>query len=143
MSLRLPSHLAECAMFKLRGAKIVVPWFDRPCSYYDAILPIRVLLLKLSKPKIYRLITLLMDHRDKVDEATTRHRQRVVDFIRITCRLRDDFGEQEVHHVLGILSVSTFDHDHSFYYYYYQLRRDETRIDFITSRFFTLSKILM
>jgi hypothetical protein len=37
-----------------RGAKICIPWFDRPCTYYDAILPLRVLLLKKHNPKVYR-----------------------------------------------------------------------------------------
>ncbi len=63
---RLPAHVAECAMFRLRRASVTVPWFDRPCAYYDAILPIRVLLLKMSNPKVYGLVSLLMDHNDKV-----------------------------------------------------------------------------
>ncbi len=32
----------------------------------------------------------------------------MVDFIRVTCRLGRDFSEEEVHHVLGILSVNSF-----------------------------------
>ena len=43
-----------------------MPWFDKPCSYYDAILPIRILMLKISNPKVYRLVSLLMDHSDMV-----------------------------------------------------------------------------
>ncbi len=65
---RLPAHVAECAMFRLRRSSVTVPWFDRPCAYYDAILPIRVLLLKMSNPKVYGLVSLLMDHNDKVQE---------------------------------------------------------------------------
>ncbi len=72
---RLPVHVAECAILRLRGAAVTVPWFDRPCAYYDAILPIRVLLLRMSNPKVYRLVTLLMDHNDTVGAATrTRNR---------------------------------------------------------------------
>ncbi len=64
----------------------------------------------------------------KVEEAARKHRQRVVDFIRVTCRLGQDFSEEEVrninmkmifyrkmsfffiqvHHVLGILGVNSF-----------------------------------
>ena len=105
---RLPSHAPECTIFNARKTSIAVPWFDKPCSYYDAILPIRVLLLKLCNPKIYRLVSLLMDHKDSIDEATLKHRQKIADFIRKSCKLGGDFSEAEVHHVLGILSVNSF-----------------------------------
>ena len=44
-----------------RGAKICIPWFDRPCTYYDAILPLRVLLLRKHNPKVYRWAQYLSD----------------------------------------------------------------------------------
>ena len=105
---RLPSHKPECTIFQLRKANVTVPWFDKPCSYYDAILPIRVLLLKMHNPKVYHLVTLLMDHGDSLDETSKKHRQRVTDFILKTCKMGSDFTSAEVHHVLGILSVNSF-----------------------------------
>ena len=38
-------------------------------------------------PKVYRLITLLMDHKEDLDDAAKKHRQKVVDFIRKTLKL--------------------------------------------------------
>ena len=36
---------------------------------------------------MYRLVTLLMDHKEDLDENAKRHRQKVVDFIRKTLKL--------------------------------------------------------
>ena len=47
-----PYHIEECSLFRKRGAKINIPWYDKPCTYYDAILPLRVLLLKYHNPKV-------------------------------------------------------------------------------------------
>ena len=49
---RLASHVAECTLLRFRRATVNVPWFDKPCAYYDAILPLRVLLLKMHNPKV-------------------------------------------------------------------------------------------
>ncbi len=77
---------------KMRRASVAVPWFDKPCAYYDAILPLRVLLLKMHNPKVYRLVSLLMDHKENLEEAAKKHRQRIVDFIRKSLRLAQDFS---------------------------------------------------
>ena len=103
-----PYHIDECALFRKRGAKITIPWYDKPCTYYDSILPLRVLLLKYTNPKVYQLVNLLMDHNDQLDEATVKRRQTLVDFLRKTCKLANDFSNEEVHKVLGILSVNSF-----------------------------------
>jgi len=103
-----PYHVDECALFRKRGAKITIPWYDKPCTYYDAILPLRVLILKYTNPKVYSLINLLMDHNDLLDEATVKRRQTLVDFIRKSCKLAQDFTNEECHKVLGILSVNSF-----------------------------------
>ena len=103
-----PYHIEECQLFMKRGAKITIPWYDRPCTYYDAILPLRVLLTKFHNPQVYYLINLLMDHNDTLDEATVKRRQTLVDFLRKTCKLANDFSDEEVHKVLGILSVNSF-----------------------------------
>ena len=51
----LCDHNIDYNIFVLhRGAKISIPWFDRPCTFYDAILPLRVLLLRKHNPKIYK-----------------------------------------------------------------------------------------
>ena len=43
-----------------------------------------------------------------LDEATVKRRQTLVDFLRKSCKLAQDFSNEEVHKVLGILSVNSF-----------------------------------
>ena len=82
--------------------------YDKPCTYYDAILPLRVLLLKYTNPKVYELVCLLMDHNDQLEANNKKRRQTLVDFLRKSCKLDKDFSDHEVHTVLGILSVNSF-----------------------------------
>ena len=64
-----PAHRVECAAFSERGARVRVTAFSRPNSLYDAVLPLRVLLLKLSNPNTFRLLSLLMDHESEMTTA--------------------------------------------------------------------------
>ena len=82
--------------------------YDKPCTYYDAILPLRVLLLKYTNPKVYELVCLLMDHNEQLEANCKKRRQTLVDFLRKSCKLANDFSDFEVHRVLGILSVNSF-----------------------------------
>ncbi len=56
----------------------------------------------------FRLVTMLMDHNDNLDESTRRRRQTLVDFLRKSCRLGNDFDDEEIHRILGILGVNSF-----------------------------------
>ena len=58
--------------------------------------------------RIFKLVMLLMDHNDRLDDGTKRRRQTLVDFLRKSCKLGEDFTEDECHRVLGILSVNSF-----------------------------------
>ena len=49
-----------------------------------------------------------MDHNDQLDDASRKRRQTLADFLRKTCKLANDFSNEEVHKVLGILSVNSF-----------------------------------
>jgi len=49
-----------------------------------------------------------MDHNDVLDESSRRRRQTLVDFLRKSCRLGNDFDDDEIHRILGILSVNSF-----------------------------------
>ena len=64
--------------------------------------------VRVFPPKIYRLVTLLMDHKEDLDDSAKKHRQKVVDFIRKTLKLAQDFTEEECHKVLGVLTVNSF-----------------------------------
>ncbi len=56
----------ECHLFRKRKAKVCIPFFDRPCTFYDAILPLRVLLLKIHAPRYHPdlLPVQVLDHAD-------------------------------------------------------------------------------
>ena len=95
-------------MFQQRESKIEITGFGKPNRIYDAILPLRILFLKLTKKKIYRLVTMLMDHKENQSPAQKRRQMQIADLIRITWGFSKDFSVNEVKHVLGILSVNSF-----------------------------------
>jgi len=102
------SHGKECVIFQERESKIEVTSFGKPNRIYDAILPLRVLLLKLTNKKVYRLVCLLMDHKENQSPAQQRRQTQIAELIRITWGFGKDFSVNEVKHVLGILSVNSF-----------------------------------
>lgn len=58
--------------------------------------------------RTFRLVSLLMDHRDQQTEAKRRRYTRVADLIRNSWHFAGDFTEEEVLRVLGILAVNSF-----------------------------------
>ena len=44
-------------MFQERGSRVSVTGFGKPNKMYDAVLPLRLLLLKLWDKKVYRLVS--------------------------------------------------------------------------------------
>jgi len=102
------AHGRECVIFQERESKIEVTSFGKPNRIYDAILPLRVLLLKLTNKKVYRLVCLLMDHKENQSPAQQRRQAQIAELIRITWGFGKDFSVNEVKHVLGILSVNSF-----------------------------------
>ena len=41
-----------------------------------------------------------MDHNDQLDDASRKRRQTLADFLRKTCKLANDFSNEEVHKAL-------------------------------------------
>jgi len=102
------AHTRECVLFQERESKISISGFGKPNRLYDAILPLRILLLKLNNPKVYRLVCLLMDHKENQSPAQQRRQIQIAELIRNTWGFGKDFSVNEVKHVLGILSVNSF-----------------------------------
>jgi hypothetical protein len=102
------AHGKECVIFQERESKVEVTSFGKPNRMYDAILPLRVLLLKLTNKKVYRLVCLLMDHKENQSPAQQRRQAQIAELIRVTWGFGKDFSVNEVKHVLGILSVNSF-----------------------------------
>ena len=82
--------------------------FGVPNRLYDAVLPLRLLLLKLTNPRVYQLVSLLMDHRENLTEKKKKRYTWISDLIRNTWRFSKDFTAEEVKHILGILAVNSF-----------------------------------
>lgn len=101
-------HYKECILFQERGTRVTVGGFGKPNRMYDAVLPFRLLLLKLWDKKVYRLVCLLMDHKENQSPNQQRKHAQVTDLIRNTWGFSKDFSVNEVRHVLGILSVNSF-----------------------------------
>lgn len=101
-------HYKECILFQERGTKVEVSGFGKPNRLYDAVLPLRLLLLKLWDKKVYRLVCLLMDHKENQSPTQQRRQTQIAELIRNTWGFSKDFSVNEVRHVLGILSVNSF-----------------------------------
>jgi len=101
-------HWRECELFQQRESRVEIAGFGKPNRIYDAILPLRILMLKLTNKKIYRLVTLLMDHKETQSPAQQRRQLQIAELIRNTWGFGKDFSVNEVKHVLGILSVNSF-----------------------------------
>ena len=102
------NHRRECQFFQDRQARVRVTQFGVPNSLYEALLPLRVLLLKITNPRVYNLLGLLMDHQDQVSESRRRRYKRISDTIRHHWNFGKDFTHEEIVRVLGILSVNSF-----------------------------------
>merc|ERR1719474_2398917 len=62
----------------------------------------------LGQKKVYRLVCLLMDHKENQSPAQEREHNQLAELIRVTWGFAKDFSVNEVRHVLGILSVNSF-----------------------------------
>ena len=102
------AHAKECKFFQERKSRIQVTSFGVPNRIYDAILPLRLLLLKLTNKRVYKLVCLLMDHTENHTEKKLKRYSQIADLIRNTWGFSRDFSENEVKHVLGILAVNSF-----------------------------------
>ena len=117
-------HARECRLFQERESKVNIGGFGKPNRIYDAILPLRILFLKLTNIKVYRLshsiaispliiallrlVTMLMDHKDQQSPSQQRRQLQIAELIRNVWGFGKDFSVNEVKHVLGILSVNSF-----------------------------------
>jgi len=102
------SHSKECSFFQEKKTKVHVTAFGIPNKLYDAILPLRLLLLKKTNKSVFRLISLLMGHTEELSEKKQRRYTRLTNLIRNSWGFGQDFSAEEVKHVLGILDVNSF-----------------------------------
>ena len=87
-----------CPMFTITD-------FDKPYRWYNAIMALRVLWLKKNDPETWKMLDILMDHRESTDKEDKMF-DGVVDFIINVCKLK--FSEQEIRHVLGVIDTNAY-----------------------------------
>ena len=69
-----------------------------------------MLLLKETDPERWLIACRMMNHKEEQEakkENWEYYKEKVVDFLRITCGLESRFSEEEVWHVLGALDVNS------------------------------------
>ena len=85
--------------------KFTITDFDKPYRWYNAIMALRVLWLKKNDPETWKMLDILMDHRESTDKEDKMF-DGVVDFIISVCKLK--FTEQEIRHVLGVIDTNAY-----------------------------------
>ena len=68
------------------------------------------MLLRDTDPERWQIVSRLMDHMEdqKAKEENWKfYKEKVIDFLRITCDLKERFSEEEIFHVLGALDVNS------------------------------------
>ena len=99
-------HSRECQLFRLQAPRLHVEDFNKPCSWYNAIMVLRILWLKENQPETWHLLDILMDHLE-VQKPQSKRKNFIVDFIRNDCRLKQ-FSEKEILHVIGVLDTNAY-----------------------------------
>ena len=56
-------HLKICGYLKGKGSRVKA--FDEPNPIYEAIMPLRLLVLKINDPEWYALVVNFMDHKEQ------------------------------------------------------------------------------
>ena len=85
--------------------KFTITDFDKPYRWYNAIMALRVLWLKKNDPETWKMLDILMDHRESTDTEDKMF-DGVVDFIINVCKLK--FSEHEIRHVLGVIDTNAY-----------------------------------
>ena len=71
---------------------------------------LRLLLLRDTDAERWKIVARMMDHKKEHRaraETWKFYKEKVVDFLRITCGLEKRFSEEEILHVLGALDVNS------------------------------------
>lgn len=79
---------------------------------YEAILPLRCLLLKAHDPQRWLLLSQMEAHteiRKNIKTLWSRNQTMLVDRIRSEWQMKDLFSEEEIHQVLGYIEVNCFE----------------------------------
>ncbi|CAG0922260.1 unnamed protein product [Notodromas monacha] len=106
----LQVHQAECDICTPAAEKIKAYANSRVSDWmYDAILPMRMLLLKNSAPEKWKMIEEMTDHIDTVEsrgDDLARHVEKLTNFLKNTIFKDSDVTEADAKHVIGAVDVN-------------------------------------
>lgn len=101
-------HVKICAYLKGIGAQVTA--FDKPYPVYDAIVPLKLLVMKKTNPKAYHFIDKLMDHKEQrkaFPDYWKMVKTNIVDLIMAIPGLNQDIDEEDIFKIVGILDTNT------------------------------------
>ena len=102
-------HSRECQLFQEHSPRFNIEDFSKPCTWYNAIMVLRILWLKKNQPETWKLLDMLMDHLEE-EQCESKRKSGIIDFIHNHCKLKQ-FSEREIRHVIGnILSINPAQH---------------------------------
>ena len=100
-------HVRECSLFQSSGCpRITVDDFTKPCSWYNAIMVLRLLWLRDNDQETWKMIDMLMDHLE-TQKPESKRKNFIVDFILNHCKLKQ-FSEEEIRHIIGVLDTNAY-----------------------------------
>ncbi|XP_046657363.1 SET domain-containing protein SmydA-8-like [Daphnia pulicaria] len=104
-----PNHEAECLV--LRRAQTHIDDMNEFHPIYLCILPLRGLLLKTTQPKLFQAFSELEHHNDlrRQSKMWDVYQVNVVEFLRNSCHLADQFSQEEIHSACGVLDVNSYE----------------------------------
>ncbi len=100
-------HLGICKYLKGKGS--LINSVDASSPIYEAILPLKLAVMKKDLPEKYALISNLMDHKDQrlaFEDYWKDVKENVVDFISEIEDLRDVVSEEEIFRLMGIIDTN-------------------------------------
>ncbi|XP_046405906.1 uncharacterized protein LOC124170904 [Ischnura elegans] len=104
-------HSLECKVFAAAGRRAIQDPLKEH-ALYEAIVPLRCLLCRESKPQRWKIISEMESH-DSIRKTQPliwdNNQEKVVDVIRGPWGLGDKFSEEDIHTVCGALEVNAFE----------------------------------
>lgn len=106
--LKGPEHLKICAYLKGVGASVKAS--DEHNSIYDAIVPLKLLVMKKTNPKAFSLVDNFMDHKEErkaFPDYWKSVKENIVDLIMNIPGLNEDIDEEDIFRIVGIIDTNT------------------------------------
>lgn len=106
-------HRVECAVFERVDFEADIEDLKVVDDHYAAILPLRCINLKTNEPKKWDLFQAFLSHCNERKQANEDlwafHEEHGVDFVKEMCEYGEEFSREEIHRMIGIMSVNSLE----------------------------------